>query len=78
AEASLAFEAGEHADAKMLDDYRDIAWRERMRTPLEARDIEQKFDKSVTKELSTAEIGVDDDLDVEPETTERKGVADDD
>ena len=78
AEASLAFEASEHADAKLLDQYRDIAWSERMKTPLDARDIEQKFDASVTRELTNAELGVDGDLDVDPETTERKGVADDD
>ncbi|TKX78441.1 hypothetical protein EXE53_21200 [Halorubrum sp. SD626R] len=78
AEASLAFEAGEYADAKLLDQYRDIAWRERMKTPLDARDIEQKFDSSVTRELTNAELGIDDDLDVDPETTKRKGVADDD
>ncbi|TKX82051.1 hypothetical protein [Halorubrum sp. SD626R] len=78
AEASLAFEAGEHADAKLLDDYRDIAWRERMKTPLDARNIEQKFDSSVTRELTNAELGIEDDLDVDPETTERRGMADDD
>jgi|GEM_PF-7120419 len=76
AEASLAFEAGEHADAKLLDQYRDIAWSERMKTPLDARNIEQKFDSSVTRELTNAELGTEEGLDVEPETTE--GVADDD
>ena len=76
AEASLAHEAKEFADAKMLDGYREIAWTERMKTPLDARDIEQKFDSSVTRELSNRELGLDGEL--EPETTEREEVADDD
>ena len=49
-----------------------------MKTPLDARNIEQKFDASVTRELTNAELGIEDDLDVDPETTERRGVADDD
>jgi len=78
AEASLAHEIKQFADSKTLDQYRDVAWRERMKTPIEARNIEQKFDSSVTRELSNAELGVDGELDLEPETSEREVVSDDD
>jgi hypothetical protein len=79
AEASLAAEGEEYADSKLIDEYREIAWRERLKTPLDARDTVQKFDAAVSRELSDAELGVSDGLEMDPDATEPTEVdADDD
>ena len=57
AEASLAYEAGEHADAKMIDQYREIAWSERMKTPLDALRVSSDFDESQSRRLIQDELG---------------------
>lgn len=57
AEASLAYEAGEHADAKLLDEYREIAWSERMKTPLDALRVSSDFDESQSRRLIQDELG---------------------
>jgi hypothetical protein len=79
AEASLAAEGEEYADSKLIDEYREIAWRERLKTPLDARDTVQKFDAAVSRELSDAELGVSEGLEMDPDATEPTEVdADDD
>ncbi|MFD1634630.1 hypothetical protein ACOZ4L_02730 [Haloplanus ruber] len=57
AEASLAHETAEYADAKLLEEFRDIAWQERMKTPLEARELVEQFDQTVTSQLNATELG---------------------
>lgn len=57
AEASLAFEAGEYSDAKSLEEYRHTAWKERMKTPLEAMKASEEFDETVVRRLNEQMLG---------------------
>ena len=59
AEASLAFETERYSDAKLIDDYRDVAWKERMKTPLDALRVSSDFDESQTRRLIHDELGND-------------------
>lgn len=57
AEASLAFETERYADAQTVEQYRDVAWSERMKTPLDALDAADAFDDNSARELSSRIIG---------------------
>jgi hypothetical protein len=57
AEASLAAEGEAYADAKAIDEYRSVAWRERMKTPMEAERVMGEFDETVTQKLNESRIG---------------------
>jgi len=59
ANASLTVLQNEHADAKALEDFEEIAWKERSRTALEARDVEARRDRSVTQRLNEAALGME-------------------
>ncbi|VTT86111.1 hypothetical protein DM2_2149 [Halorubrum sp. DM2] len=63
ADASLTVLQKEHANARTIEDYEEIAWNERMSTALEARDIEERRDKSAVQRFLENEVGLD--LDVE-------------
>lgn len=66
AEASLSFEAEEYSDSKLLDEYRRIAWTERMKTPLDAKRQSTQFDETVSRELSETtlgDLGIEEDVD---------------
>ncbi|QKY18298.1 hypothetical protein [Halorubrum sp. CBA1229] len=58
ADASLTVMQSEHADAKLLEDYEEIAWSERIKTALEARDIDSRRDRSMIQTFLEDEIGV--------------------
>lgn len=57
AEASLAFETERYADAQTVEQYRDVAWNERMKTPLDALDAADSFDDNSARKLSSRIIG---------------------
>jgi hypothetical protein len=57
AEASLAAESEEYADAKVIDQYREVAWSERMKTPLDALEVSDSFDDNAARRLSATMIG---------------------
>jgi hypothetical protein len=57
AEASLAAESEQYADAKVIDQYRDVAWSERMKTPLDALEVSDSFDDNAARRLSAKMIG---------------------
>lgn len=57
AEASLAAESEEYADAKVIDQYREVAWSERMKTPLDALEVSDSFDDNAARRLSAKMIG---------------------
>ena len=82
AEASLAYEAGEHADAKMIDQYREMAWKERMKTPLDALRVSSDFDESQSRRLIQDELGSEWTSEVhqagKPDDTDTEALADDD
>jgi hypothetical protein len=59
AEASLAFESERYADAKLLDEYRSVAWNERMKTPLDALKASSEFDKTTTQRLNEEELSTE-------------------
>ncbi|OYR55524.1 hypothetical protein DJ73_02155 [Halorubrum sp. Ea1] len=59
ADASLTVMQSEHADAKMLEDYEEVAWSERIRTAMEAREIDSRRDRSMIVDFLESEIGVD-------------------
>jgi len=59
ADASLTVMQSEHADAKMLEDYEEVAWSERIRTAMEAREIDSRRDRSMIIDFLESEIGVD-------------------
>ena len=63
ADASLTVLQNEHADARTIEEYEEIAWNERMSTAMEARDIETRRDKSTISRFLEEEVGLD--LDVE-------------
>jgi hypothetical protein len=84
ADASLTVMQSEHADAKLLEDYEEIAWTERIKTALEARDIDSRRDRSMIQSFLEKEIGVgldalglDDNAatDIESDDSEETGVA---
>jgi|GEM_PF-1263771 len=58
ADASLTVMQSEHADAKLLEDYEEVAWTERIKTALEARDIDSRRDRSMIQSFLEKEIGV--------------------
>lgn len=88
AEASLAFESERYADAKLIDQYRDVAWSERMKTPLDALKVSSEFDESQSRRLLQDELGEEYVSEIhkaaDPESREsdrerpQEGVADDD
>ena len=57
AEASLAAEAEQYAEAKALDEFREIAWREKMKTPLEALQASAEFDETASRRLNERMLG---------------------
>lgn len=59
ADASLTVLQNEYADAKTLEDYEEIAWQERSRTALEARDVESRRDKSIVQRMNESALGMD-------------------
>ena len=63
ADASLTVLQSEHADARTIEDYEEVAWNERMSTAMEAREIEDRRNKSAILRFLEDEIGLD--LDVE-------------
>ena len=84
ADASLTVMQSEHADAKLLEDYEEVAWTERIKTALEARDIDSRRDRSMIQSFLEKEIGVgldalglDDNAatDIESDDSEETGVA---
>ncbi|TKX86969.1 hypothetical protein EXE43_05650 [Halorubrum sp. SS5] len=58
ADASLTVLQSEHADAKLLEDYEEIAWTERIKTALEAREIDSRRDRSMIQGVLEDEIGI--------------------
>ncbi|WP_435093413.1 hypothetical protein [Halorubrum sp. N11] len=58
ADASLTVMQSEHADAKLLEDYEEIAWTERIKTAMEAREIDSRRDRSMIQAFLEDEIGV--------------------
>lgn len=58
ADASLTVMQSEHADAKLLEDYEEIAWSERLSTALEAREIDSRRDSTMIRTFLEDEIGV--------------------
>ena len=58
ADASLTVLQSEHADAKLLEQYEDIAWKERIKTALEAREIDSRRDRSMIQGVLEDEIGI--------------------
>ena len=76
ADASLTVLQKEHADAKTIEELEEVAWSERSRTALEAREVEARRETSLIQRLAEGELGMDlgvlgfdddlgDDLDVE-------------
>ncbi|ELZ41860.1 hypothetical protein [Halorubrum tebenquichense] len=63
ADGSLTVLQTEHANARTIEDFEEIAWNERMTTAMEARDIETRRDKSTVLRFLENELGLD--LDVE-------------
>jgi hypothetical protein len=63
ADASLTILQQEHADAKTLEEYEQIAWDERTKTAVEAREVQSRQDRTVTRRLNEKAVGMD--LDVE-------------
>jgi len=63
ADASLTVLQNEHADARTIEEFEEIAWNERMSTAMEAREIEDRRDKSTVLRFLENEVGLD--LDVE-------------
>ena len=63
ADASLTVLQKEHADARTIEEFEEIAWNERMNTAMEARDIEERRNKSAILRFLEDEVGLD--LDVE-------------
>ena len=63
ADASLTVLQSEHADARTIEDYEEIAWNERMSTAMDAREIEDRRNHSAM--LSALEEEVGHKLDVE-------------
>ncbi|WP_066415368.1 hypothetical protein [Halorubrum aethiopicum] len=59
ADASLTVLQSEHADAKTIDELEEVAWNERSRTALEAREIESRRNKTLVQQLSEGEVGMD-------------------
>ncbi len=59
AKASLTILQDEHADAKTLEEYEEIAWNERNRTALEARQVESRRDKTTTQQLNENALGME-------------------
>lgn len=59
ADASLTVLQSEHADAKTLEEYEEVAWTERSRTALEAREVDSRRDASMIQSMLEEELGMD-------------------
>lgn len=59
ADASLTVMQSEHADAKTLEEYEEIAWSERTSTALEARDVDSRRDVSMVRRFLEEELNID-------------------
>jgi len=59
ADASLTVMQSEHSDAKTLEEYEEIAWSERTRTALEAREVDTRRDRSVARKFLESELNMD-------------------
>ncbi|SMO92151.1 hypothetical protein SAMN06264867_1231, partial [Halorubrum cibi] len=59
ADASLTVLQSEHADAKTLEEYEEIAWSERTSTALEARDVDSRRDASMMRRLLEEDLRMD-------------------
>jgi len=66
ARATLVDLQREQADGKTMEEYREMAWKERARSAKDARDLAEDHDRTLTEELLSEQIGYD--L-VGPETT---------
>jgi len=62
ADASLTVLQSEYADAKTVEEYEEIAWAERSRTALEAREVEARRDASITQRMAEDALGMDLDI----------------
>ncbi|WP_256403248.1 hypothetical protein [Halorubrum salinum] len=62
ADASLTVMQSEHADAKTIDELEEVAWSERSRTALEAREVERRRNKTLVQRLSEGEVGMNLDI----------------
>lgn len=58
ADASLTVLQSEHADAKLLEDYEEVAWSERIKTAMEAREIDSRRDATLIQSFLEDELGV--------------------
>lgn len=58
AKATLTALQKEFADAKLLEEYEEIAWSERTRSALEARDVEGRRDKSMLQRMNEGALGM--------------------
>lgn len=67
ADASLTVLQSEHADAKTLEEYEEIAWSERTTTAVEARDVQARQDRTVNRRLNEEALGMDLDVEGGPE-----------
>ena len=68
ADASLTILQQEHADAKTLEEYEEIAWSERTTTALEAREVQGRQDKTVTRRLNEEALGMGLDVEARPDS----------
>ena len=68
ADASLTILQQEHADAKTLEEYEEIAWSERTTTALEAREVQGRQDKTVTRRLNEEALGMLLDVEARPDS----------
>jgi hypothetical protein len=59
ADASLTVLQKEHADAKTIEELEEVAWSERSRTALEAREVESRRESSIIQQLAEGELGMD-------------------
>lgn len=79
ADASLTVLQNELVDAKTIEELEEIAWEERSRTALEARDVEARRDKSIIQRMNERALGMDLDIldgdagDAEESAEERLG-----
>ncbi len=62
ADASLTILQEEYADAKRLEDYEEIAWRERTRTGMELAETQHRRDDTMTRQLNESALGLDADV----------------
>lgn len=62
ADASLTMLQNEFADAKTIEEYREIAWSERTRTGLEMKETRDRRDDTMVRQLNERALGTDVDV----------------